>query len=307
MPAKFDWYECSLDGLPLVNGWNREATARRFGRQLLQELAEIPAFADELDANGWRLDSFEWADEHGFNHYRHALVCYTPQRVSVFRLLWSELTSVHLIASGKRSPMVCQAVRRLCPVHFVTRADSALDFDGATAWDSLVGLAERLRDGQIGRRMTATRVLQDKETGGKTYYLGSMKSTSFMRVYDKTQEQRAKCPRHMRADIPDEWTRAEVVARPADKERRLYLAHCAPADVWSVSQVYADFYECVERGVPGAMPKVPPRQEDFNKAYWTMLQQYKRTYAWLLKTRCGGDIRLMGNTIVDDLMKAGLL
>lgn len=307
MPAKFDWYECSLDGLPLVRGFDREATARQFGRKLLQTMADFQDFADELDANGWRLDSMEWSDEHGFNHYRYALVCYTPQRVAVFRLLWSELTSIHLIASGKRSPIVCKAVRKLCPVHFVTRADSALDFDGAEAWATLVEVAERLRNGQVGRRMSATRVLQDVETGGKTYYLGSMKSSSFLRVYDKTQEQRAKVPKHLRASIPDEWTRAEVVARPADKERRLYLAHCTPLDVWSVSQTYQDFYELVEGGVPGAMPKVPPRVEDFNKAYWTMLQQYKRTFAWLLRTRCGGDIRLLGEQIGDDLLSAGLL
>lgn len=307
MSAKFDWYECSLDGLPLVKGYDREATAREFGRRLLQAMADFPDFEEELRLNGWRLDSFEWSDEHGFNHYRHALALYTPQRVCVFRLLWSELTSIHLISSGNRSPFVCMAVRKLCPVHFVTRADSALDFDGVEAWQKLVDVAEQLREGQVGRRMSATKVLQDIETGGKTYYLGSMKSTSFLRVYDKTQEQRAKAPKHLRAGIPADWTRAEVVARPADKERRLYLAHCAPVDVWSVSQTFQDFYEMVESGVPGAMPKVPPRVEDFNKAYWTMLQQYKRTYAWLLRTRCGGDIRLLGENIVNDLMSAGLM
>ena len=305
MSAKFDWYEASLDGLPMDG--NTTAMAHRFARLLLQTLSDDAEFSSDLDSYGWRLDDFELKEERGFNHYRCALVCYTPLRVALFRVLWNELSSLHVISSGKRSPAISDALRRLCPVHFVTRADSALDFDRPGDWDRLVKLSEACREGQLlGRRMSSTLILQDEQTAGKTYYLGSLKSAAFLRIYDKTREQRAKAPKHLRAGIPDDWTRAEVVARPTDKERRLYLAHCSPCDVWGASPVTQEIYKAVEGGELGLMPKVAPRTEDFNRAYWTMLQQYKKTYEWLLK-QCGGDVGLLGDRIYSDLLSAGLL
>lgn len=319
MSAAFDWYECSLDGLKLDLSIRRyrdlyanytgkeELTARVFARELLQLIADDQAFGVEMEKNSWRLDDFELRKERGFNHYRCCLVCYTPLRVSLFRLLWSPGTSIHLISSGKRSPLVSSAVRKLCPLHYVTRADSALDFDQAGDWLRLVNLSEQIREGVLlGRRLSSTQVLQDEETGGKTYYLGSLKSTCFMRIYDKTIEQRHNAPKHLRKDIPENWTRAEIVSRPDDKERRLFLAKCDPADVWSSSPATAEFYKAVCAGEIGHMPKAAPRVEDFNKAWWTMLQQYKRTIAWGLKIS-GGSWPELAARMQHDMTAADLL
>lgn len=317
MSAHFDWYEASLDGLKTSDLVLRSrlqdkidpdaAAAWVFAREFLQEIANDDKFDTEMKSHGWRFDDFERVQERGFNHYRSCLTCYTPERVALFRLLWSPGSSLHIICSGKRSPVLSAALRRLVPLHYVTRADSALDFGEFGAWDRLVKLSEELRDGVFfGNKPTSTQILQDEETGGKTYYLGSLKSPAFMRIYDKSVEQRLKTPAHMHDQIPALWTRAEVVSRPAEKEQRLFLSRCEPADVWSAGAVIRKFYESICAGEIGEMPKESPKVEDFNKAYWTALYQYKRTWEWALK-QSGGDIHAFGEKIVNDLMSAGLM
>lgn len=285
MSAKFDWYEATLAGLDL--GGRKSVlheNVHLLAHQVLQKCFDDPFFAADADNRGWRCDDFQFEFSRGFNHYRYSLAVYSPMHVSVCRFLYNDDGSVHMIASGKNSPLVSDVIRCLVPNHYVTRIDSALDFLVAGDWEKLVKLCQELREADLfGRRLTTTTILQDAETAGKTFYCGSMKSESFLRIYDKSREQMHSLPKHLHAEIPPCWTRAEIVFRPSDKSQRLYLAKSKPADIWACSPTFQSFYESVEAGEIGHLPdKVKPLPDE-DKAYWTMLYQYRRSFQRLLQ------------------------
>lgn len=314
MSAHFDWYEASLDGLEMTarpggQGDTYEAMCAWYlSRKLLEGCFDEKEFCDECDRRGWRLEDFYRRPERAFNHYKSALACYTPENVALFRLLWSPGSALHIIASGRRSPSVSAVLRRLCPVHYVTRADSALDFEGIDDFDRLTTIAEGLRrgiPGYKGRPLSSTTIEQDEDTGGRTFYLGSLKSETLMRIYDKAKEQRQKLPRHLWTDIPSIWTRAEVLARPTDKERRRYLSQCGPADVWRASAATTEFYNLLQQAELEKLER-PKHVDDVNRAYWTMLQQYRRSFQWLLQ-RSNGNKEKAAARLWEDLETAHLL
>lgn len=314
MSARFDWYEASLDGWemttrPGCQGDTYEAMCAWYlSRKLLEGCFDEREFSDECDRRGWRLEDFARRPERGLNHYRASLACYTPENIQLFRLLWSPGSALHVIASGRRSPSVSAVLRRLCPVHYVTRADSALDFDGFGDFDRLTSLADSLRrgiPGYKGRPLSSTTIEQDEDTGGRTYYLGSLKSETLMRIYDKAKEQRQKLPRHLWGEVPAIWTRAEVLARPSDKERRRYLSKCDAAEVWRASAATTEFYNYLNAAELQKLER-PRHVDDVNRAYWTMLQQYRRSFAWLLE-RSKGDKEKAAAQLWADLESAHLL
>lgn len=313
MSARFDWYEASLDGYqmrPGPFGSSFESKCAWFlSTELLLGCFEEDEFTEECDRREWRIEDFNRKEERGFNHYSSSLACYTPENTLLFRLLWSSDSSLHLISSGGRSAVVSRVLRRLVPLHYVTRVDSAIDFVGEDRFSELVERAEYVREKTFvyGKKISTTMIQQDRETAGKTFYLGSMSSETLMRIYDKAVEQRAKLPKHLRADVPPVWSRCEVVARPKDKERRLFLSRCDASDVWQSSDSVAEFYKLLnESEFLQDMPDRPKKDLDLNKAYWTMLYQYRRTFLWLL-SRTKGDRNAASLILWGDLDAADLL
>jgi len=313
MSAHFDWYEASLDGYKMVPGKFGSSFESKcawyLSTQIIYGLFDENEFTEECDKRSWMLEDFFRREEKGFNHYSSSLACYTPENTLLFRLLWSADSSLHLISSGRRSAIVARVIRRLAPLHYCTRVDSAVDFVGQDRFNDLVDQANYVREKTwaFGRRISSTMIEQDKETAGRTFYLGSMSSETLMRIYDKAVEQRAKLPKHLQFDVPSIWSRCEVVARPKDKERRLFLSKCSAVDVWQSSEAVAEFYKLLNQpDFARDMPERDPKVEDFNKAYWTMLYQYRRTFLWLLR-RTKGDRVKASDQLWSDLDTADLL
>lgn len=308
MSARFDWYECTLNGLDLGGRSSvLHENVYLLARSVLQKCFDDPFFAADADNHDWRLDDFQFETGRGFNHYLFSLALYSPVHVPICRFLYNDDGAVHCIASGKNSPLVSDVIRTICPTHSVTRVDSALDFLVAGDWVRLVKLVTELRDGDLlGRRLTTTTIMQDKETAGKTFYCGSMKSESFLRIYDKTTEQKHSLPKHLHNEIPENWTRAEIVFRPSDKNQRLYLAKSSPADVWDCSPTFREFYRALEMGELGHLPEKEIKVPSADKAYWTMLYQYRKCFQRLLD-RSGGDWTKASEILYEDLQTADLL
>ena len=306
--ARFDWYEATLSGLDLGGRLSvLHENVHLLARSVLQKCFDDPFFSADADNHGWRLDDYQFEYGRGFNHYRFSLAVYSPVHVPICRFLYNEESSVHCIASGKNSPLVSDVIRTICPNHSVTRVDSALDFLVVGDWERLVKLCNDLRDGDLlGRRLTTTTIMQDAETAGKTFYVGSMKSESFLRIYDKTREQKHSLPKHLHSEIADNWTRAEVVFRPTDKGQRLYLSKASPADIWASSPTFNEFYRACVGGELGHLPEKEIRVPDADKAYWTALYQYRRSWERVLN-QCGGDMHKFGEKVINDLMTANLL
>lgn len=127
---------------------------------------------------------------------------------------------------GERSPAVVERLRSAFP-HRVTRLDACADFDAPGAFD---GLLEPLLAVKRKHRITGRRDgdWEDFPERGRTQYVGSPKSTTMVRQYEK-----GKQPEYRHLSRPD-WVRLEVQVRPA-KEAKAHFAHCSAADAWGAS------------------------------------------------------------------------
>ena len=285
--SKFDWYECTL-----YNVYPSEA--RLFGFSVLEDYCIVEKVA---------LEDFYCEMERGFQHYRASMTFYDENRIAVFRLLMNEDSPVHFIATGKRAPVLSGIVRKLQPNHAVTRADSALDFIGnPDDFRNVCNCVIECRNNSNGRKLSLTQIKQEK--GGETLYLGSMKSESFLRVYDKAHEQRQILPRHLHYQLPQLWTRAEIVVRPSDKVQRAFLSKCEPDSVWSFNPACSEFLRYLNEAETPIRPAVPPRTEDFDRAWWAMLYQYRRAILHQVNCRLRGSWSDLGNLIYEEMSKA---
>jgi Replication initiation factor len=137
----------------------------------------------------------------------------------------------HVVSSGHHSPVVADTIRRLWPVHEVTRADIASDMRGEGLFETLMPVCKKIMrmNGMDGN----TR-LPDEPGKGTTYYMGSPTSLTSARLYEKGKEQFKKTNDPAFLDMLD-WTRLELQARPK-RENRLICASMMPHDFWGLSR-----------------------------------------------------------------------
>ena len=159
-------------------------------------------------------------------------------------------TSIASVLSGGRNPaphVQCQgvysadlaaSVRTRWPMHTVSRADSAMDFDEPGLFDKLAdrfGVFANNKNlkwdtrGEWGRPAE----LADPMSG-RTFYVGARESLGFLRVYEKGK--------HIMQEVRDgdeipsiHWVRVELEVKPQDREQKARLARLSPEAVWGVS------------------------------------------------------------------------
>lgn len=123
--------------------------------------------------------------------------------------------------SGAASTAVADALRAGMR-HRVSRADSALDWCGEGAWESLFETCKALADERHLVLGTAGDWVRGEK--GKTLYVGSKSSAVFLRLYQKG----------LQLGEDPNWVRAELVIRP-QKEGRWAVAGMSPDEVWGLS------------------------------------------------------------------------
>lgn len=133
---------------------------------------------------------------------------------------------VNIFASGCDAPFFAEQVRRQWPVHRVTRADVAADFDGVGAWDWAYALFVRLADEFKVKTSHAGDFL--RAIDGRSFYLGGKQSVVRGVVYEKGKQ------------IPElgmpNLVRIEVRLYPKDRESGELLAHLAPVKLYGCSK-----------------------------------------------------------------------
>lgn len=133
----------------------------------------------------------------------------------------------HIQVSGADSPEVAAAVRRLYPGHSVARADACVDFDQGPEFFPEACRQARLLAGDAMKVRTISEEYQGQTA--TTLYLGSTKSETTVRLYEKGKQD----PEHYAPDT----VRMEVQVRPANAERKRLMATTAPADVFGWGRV----------------------------------------------------------------------
>jgi len=170
---------------------------------------------------------------------------------------------VHAVATGEDAPPLAAKVREVWPEHYVTRVDSAEDFEDSEAWDACFALslavaeAHRLDVRHFGDYFRAEK--------GRTLYIGSPSAIAQVRVYEKGI-QLGTSPDHVRV---------EVSARPKKRDARLALAQATPDQVWGVSGWTQDLWHRLGMSaIPRIVAGTVYRPEDDDRAWSWMLRQY---------------------------------
>jgi len=171
----------------------------------------------------------------------------------------------NLRASGEPAEGFASWVRSEFPNHRVSRLDVALDGDEPGLFDRLEA---RIRRVAADQKMKSGRAIRpDDPAAGATYYLGSAKSNTQIRLYQKGLEL-------MGQGIPasPDLTRLELQWRPAKAGKDL-AAKLAPRECWGAARWSQAVYEaCVSEHVEAV--RVPSTKNALDRVIDHMIGQY---------------------------------
>lgn len=140
----------------------------------------------------------------------------------------NRIGEVHVTITSDACDEVVPLVRNLWPVHRVSRADVACDFQSEfSSLDEFVMSA--LEPKGISHRLITS------SDGGATRYFGAVSSETRLRIYKKTEQMRAMHP-DQAAEIPDGIVRLELQHRPSKRAAKAHLSTLQPDEVWGVSK-----------------------------------------------------------------------
>jgi Replication initiation factor len=215
----------------------------------------------------------------------------------MFRVDGQEIGHTMITASSDTTPMVVKAVRELWPRHRVARVDVCEDYVGDGAFESMddllvaVAVEKGLRLDQAGDWL---------RKNGRTRYVGSRKSTTMVRLYEKGWEQyhhhkaRGTAP-------PDDFditrTRFETQLRPpsADKEA---VATYTPSQVVA----YSEWTRHANALMTGFQFAVPARAVKSRSPHERKMANLAKQYALTLTKQlelCDGSYELLGQSLMD--------
>lgn len=183
----------------------------------------------------------------------------------------------HVTASGEDAPDLADLLRSEKIPHAVARVDACADVDAPGTFEHF----ERTLLEVLPARITRTQYKQTKNgQPASTLYLGSRKSESFARVYEKGKES------------PDRYSpdtvRLEVQSRPSGPDRKQWAASATPHEVMSLPKWSGEMLGLVQLDrLP--TPVRAERVSDLDGALEAMGRQYGRRVRELA-ARHGGDL-----------------
>lgn len=181
----------------------------------------------------------------------------------------------HAVITGELAQAASELLRAELPDHRVTRADSCMDFIEPGAYDRLQGLAVEVAAARRIKVGTAGDHLLTKE--GRSVTLGARQSATYLRIYDKTAEQRSKFasdPVRLAA-IPEHWTRLECEVKPQGKDAKEAAALIDPVSLMGSAAWMRDLMGRVAgMDLPPWQATKSWRQSDDDRTYAALLAQY---------------------------------
>lgn len=194
----------------------------------------------------------------------------------------------HVVSSGADAAEVAAVLRDGGVDHSVARADACVDVEAPGAFALIEG---RLLE-DLPQRVTRTRYekIQNGETAS-TLYLGSKKSETFGRIYEKGKES----PDRYHPDT----VRLEVQTRPNGPGRKSWAALASPHEVMSLPAWSTDVLGMV--GLERLdTPVRARRKSDLEGALDACIAQYGQRLLELLAVH-GGDVDSWSADLLDRL------
>lgn len=180
-------------------------------------------------------------------------------------------------AKGALSPVVADTLRCFFD-HSPSRIDSAYDLRGPAVWEELCRIADDF-ERERGLTLDHKGAKRENADRGTTLYLGSRKSQSFVRIYQKGL-QIAQEMGLTGSDIPDElrhWVRVELELKPDKRPARELAAKLAPADLWRCSPWTLAFAKLALSIDAEKIKMSEKRESNEERAMRYMVEQYGPT------------------------------
>jgi hypothetical protein len=200
----------------------------------------------------------------------------------IAKMIYGGAQNPHVWASGVDARQLAQVLREEWPSHYVTRVDVAYDFMDGEPWPSLyescVTTADYLDSGEPRERPLKVATVGDwiradeGFPGGRTLYVGSMKSPVLARLYEKGKQMRALYPDQLEK-YPEGWVRLELQVRPTG-DARLELAKSDPASFWGSARWARSLHARVFGSELSAVLMAEHRQPDDERAWRFLVRQY---------------------------------
>ena len=232
-------------------------------------------FADVYDYADWRTTK-------ATNNYHHGAQLVSCDRV-VLTALWGgpNGSNVHTFATGFEARKFSSVLRERLPSHMVTRADGALDFIEADAWDNIERMALHVAD----KHHIKVQHFGDfhNKLDGRTLNMGGTSAFVRSTIYEKGKQL---------GENPD-WVRVEVKVKPprltkqefakGHEEPRIIASRLKPIELFGCARWTNSLLETTTGLIAPSLPLRTWAKTDAEKAVASMLKQYKNVFAYLLE------------------------
>ena len=243
-------------------------------------------------------DFADWKTTKATNNYHHGAQLISGDRV-VVTALWGgpNGSNVHTFATGYEARKFSSVLRERLPIHSVTRADGALDFIEPDAWECIENLALNVCD-KFNIKVQHLGDFHNK-LDGRTLNLGGVASDVRTTIYEKGKQL---------GENPD-WVRVEVKVKPprlskeqfkkGQEEPRVIASRLQPIELFGCTKWTNSLLESTTGVIVPSLALRSWAKTDQEKAYASMLNQYKNVFANLLVNH--GSPSAVGAQIYQDL------
>lgn len=210
----------------------------------------------------------------------------------------------YLVASSNNSSRVSEFLKLHFPNHSVSRFDTAIDFDETGAWKSLVDLGFYLAE-KYNLKVNQMGDWRDEGKGGRTLYIGSRTSVTYLRIYEKGKEQIQKL---IDVDASKNWVRVELEVKPQNKGAKAFASKMKPHELFGSSKWGIELGELLgQKGIPRIkLGTIHEAESELDKRMAYMLYQYGKTIEDILESRLDGCTGDLGGYLLDRMEWAKL-
>lgn len=150
----------------------------------------------------------------------------------------------------------------------LVRADVALDFNSSGVWSSLYDVCINAADlFKIKKLFVGSpESLTGESDEGRTLYLGSRQSVSFLRLYEKGKKDNP---------LYKDWVRLELEFKPKNAQARLEFAKASKADILNASAFVDTIYgSIIQVGIAPCSAGTVRSMSDYEKTLLHLFKQY---------------------------------
>lgn len=193
----------------------------------------------------------------------------------IARVFWGGVNGndPHIISTSEEAISVAEYLRFWFPDHRVTRVDVCEDYTGSGTWDSL---SEGIQAFALKKGLKINHVGDfARGENGRTIYIGSRQSITFLRLYEKGHE----------SGHPDKnWVRLELVVKPKKAAAREHYSKAPPDDFFGASAWSRELYTYLTSlSVPRVVSGTVRAPSDDEKAYTFLIKQYSKVLGRLFE------------------------